>query len=559
MRMPWQRQRGRPVASAEPHGPDDSATERRRQDPGPRAWRSLPAMRGTAGVDAPLTARSAELAETLARRMRATGTRPGLVHRPGLPDPAAPGTVRGLATVTPGGLSAVSSHQAVGFEARPDPDAEAPGAASTGAPSATRPRVAASRSRERRLTAVDAALAASLYEAMQPAEAAPRVEEAAIPLALDLDPAPASGVPQRSPRTVVRKRPGGVRPRGLQAPLPSDSETEASTAADDRAAEVRVARATEQPSRAVAAAVGRLHRADVHDVPVWRGDDAGRLAAAANARGATRGGEVFIPASEGSLESGRAGGLLAHELTHVIQQRRLGTAVPLEHSPAGRRLEAEAVMTERHVRGDLGAPAPPVAADPPAPAPETPATGQSDDAAAAIARDIQDELVASGRALRMPDGALVFPGAGAHLPEQPRGPVQPGMPVQHAGADDAVPPEPAVAPIEPAGTPGPGSAPAFEQPPSPSPAPVAAAASSAAVAPAPWEVATPAAAPEPVPVPYPDWSVAPDAGTATVQTRAVPEVDLDDLARRVYGRVRTHLRSELLIDRERAGLLTDFR
>jgi len=36
-------------------------------------------------------------------------------------------------------------------------------------------------------------------------------------------------------------------------------------------------------------------------------------------------------------------------------------------------------------------------------------------------------------------------------------------------------------------------------------------------------------------------------------------IDLDDLARRVYGQVRTQLRSELLIDRERAGLLTDFR
>jgi hypothetical protein len=38
-----------------------------------------------------------------------------------------------------------------------------------------------------------------------------------------------------------------------------------------------------------------------------------------------------------------------------------------------------------------------------------------------------------------------------------------------------------------------------------------------------------------------------------------PELDIDDIARRVYGQVRTQLRSELLIDRERAGLLTDFR
>jgi hypothetical protein len=37
------------------------------------------------------------------------------------------------------------------------------------------------------------------------------------------------------------------------------------------------------------------------------------------------------------------------------------------------------------------------------------------------------------------------------------------------------------------------------------------------------------------------------------------EAELDDLALRLYDRFRSHLRSELLIDRERAGLLTDLR
>jgi hypothetical protein len=49
-----------------------------------------------------------------------------------------------------------------------------------------------------------------------------------------------------------------------------------------------------------------------------------------------------------------------------------------------------------------------------------------------------------------------------------------------------------------------------------------------------------------------------NAPAAPVTQEAAP-IDLDDLARRVYGQVRTQLRSELLIDRERAGLLTDFR
>jgi hypothetical protein len=35
--------------------------------------------------------------------------------------------------------------------------------------------------------------------------------------------------------------------------------------------------------------------------------------------------------------------------------------------------------------------------------------------------------------------------------------------------------------------------------------------------------------------------------------------DLDDLALKLYDRFRSRLRSELLVDRERAGLLTDLR
>jgi hypothetical protein len=37
------------------------------------------------------------------------------------------------------------------------------------------------------------------------------------------------------------------------------------------------------------------------------------------------------------------------------------------------------------------------------------------------------------------------------------------------------------------------------------------------------------------------------------------ELDLDDLALRLYDRIRSRLRLELLLDRERAGLLSDFR
>jgi hypothetical protein len=37
------------------------------------------------------------------------------------------------------------------------------------------------------------------------------------------------------------------------------------------------------------------------------------------------------------------------------------------------------------------------------------------------------------------------------------------------------------------------------------------------------------------------------------------DLDLDELAGRLYDRLRSRLRMELLLDRERAGMLTDFR
>src|ERR1700689_5384243 len=91
MRTPWQRR------SASRAAPESAAAS----EAAPHAWRSAPPLAGSAGGPPPLTARSAELADALSRRLRSTRERPPLVHRAGLPDPAAPGTVRGLAVVSP--------------------------------------------------------------------------------------------------------------------------------------------------------------------------------------------------------------------------------------------------------------------------------------------------------------------------------------------------------------------------------------------------------------------------------------------------------------------------
>jgi hypothetical protein len=82
-------------------------------------------------------------------------------------------------------------------------------------------------------------------------------------------------------------------------------------------------------------------------VTVHRGADAADLSAAFAARSFTHAGEIYLPASHGPLGAGPARGLLAHELTHVVQQRRLGASLPPESSHSGQALEADAVAAER--------------------------------------------------------------------------------------------------------------------------------------------------------------------------------------------------------------------
>jgi hypothetical protein len=94
-------------------------------------------------------------------------------------------------------------------------------------------------------------------------------------------------------------------------------------------------------------------------VKVHRGAAATELSAALDARSFAHDGEIYLPASHGSLTSGTGRSLLAHELTHVAQQRRLGASLPLEHTPHGQALEAEARGAERSPGMPLALPAPP--------------------------------------------------------------------------------------------------------------------------------------------------------------------------------------------------------
>jgi hypothetical protein len=119
-------------------------------------------------------------------------------------------------------------------------------------------------------------------------------------------------------------------------------------------------------------------------VKVHRDGQAASLSAALDARSFTHGGEIYLPSSHGPLTSGPGRALLAHELTHVTQQQRLGSSLPPEHTSYGKSLEAEAVAAERTPElvlasgrdREADSAAPPLSAAPAAPsAPAGPAPG----------------------------------------------------------------------------------------------------------------------------------------------------------------------------------------
>jgi hypothetical protein len=123
------------------------------------------------------------------------------------------------------------------------------------------------------------------------------------------------------------------RPAGSNAPPPPERPSQ-------RAVVTR-------PPAQLAEALRASHGIDIADVQIRRDTEVEREAARRKARAFTRSATVHLPESAGGLDDRRTLGLLAHELVHAAQQRRLGSNLPPEHSPEGRALEAEALDAER--------------------------------------------------------------------------------------------------------------------------------------------------------------------------------------------------------------------
>ncbi len=167
---------------------------------------------------------------------------------------------------------------------------------------------------------------------------------------------------------------------------------------------------------------------DVGDTPVHRGPEAAEAAASIGAKAFARDGEVHVSDEVGPLDTSEGRAVVAHELTHVAQQR-LRPNRPVEATPEGQAMELHAREVERFVRGDAGAPKPP------------PVEARTDDPVAE-ARDLMRELVGDGLARPDGNGGIVFtmpPASMTHAGETQRltHPAAPAAPDRSSAAHGA--------------------------------------------------------------------------------------------------------------------------
>jgi hypothetical protein len=87
------------------------------------------------------------------------------------------------------------------------------------------------------------------------------------------------------------------------------------------------------------------------DVRVHADEHADTLARSVSARAFTTGTDLFFARGEYRPQTTSGDALLAHELTHVVQQRGSPTTGPLTVTDAGGALEAEAEATARELGG----------------------------------------------------------------------------------------------------------------------------------------------------------------------------------------------------------------
>ena len=148
----------------------------------------------------------------------------------------------------------------------------------------------------------------------------------------------------------VSSAPAVARPLSQAAPRPATVQSAPLVSA--RPLRTRVQRAPLTASRPVRTRdePGEDGAAPVSASPVkvHRGTVASEMAETLDAKAFTHQGEIYLPPSAGPMGSPTARSLIAHEMTHVAQQRAYGSRLPQEHTSHGQDLEQKAAAAERH-------------------------------------------------------------------------------------------------------------------------------------------------------------------------------------------------------------------
>lgn len=131
-------------------------------------------------------------------------------------------------------------------------------------------------------------------------------------------------------------------PTGLRATMPNSGSLAGAQPEPRSSGGSRSVAVPEQVRQAVRESVGTAPS----EVVVHEGGRAEALTRSVNAEAFTRDGEIFL-AADAPLDSTRGQQLLAHELTHVVQQQGGAARMPAEHTAEGQDLEAGA----RHAEG----------------------------------------------------------------------------------------------------------------------------------------------------------------------------------------------------------------
>jgi hypothetical protein len=155
-----------------------------------------------------------------------------------------------------------------------------------------------------------------------------------------------SNISMSAPVTGIQRRAAGTPFASAGVALPSaPSQTPTITKENIKSLGQAPAPKQHMVSSDVRAAVSAVAGVSPTSVTLHRGAAVDKRAQALNADAFTHEGAIHIPGTS-PLISDKSRQILAHELTHVVQQQQYGKTLPPEHTPLGRQLEASAMHAE---------------------------------------------------------------------------------------------------------------------------------------------------------------------------------------------------------------------